>query len=56
MGPENRQFMVRLTSEVLESNGSSSMASVCRGSLALIDAGVRQSESASGLAMGLLAD
>ena len=47
--------MVRLTSEVLESNGSSSMASVCGGSLALIDAGVRQSESASGVAMGLLA-
>ena len=47
--------MVGLTSEVLESNGSRSMASVCGGSLALIDAGVRQSESASGVAMGLLA-
>ena len=50
VGPENRQFMVRLTSEVLESNGSSSMASVCGGSLALLDAGVRLSEPAFGVA------
>ena len=52
--PDNRQFTVRLTSEVLESNGSSSMASVCGGSLALLDAGVRLSEPASGVAMGLV--
>ena len=52
--PDNRQFTVRLTSEVLESNGSSSMASVCGGSLALLDAGVKLSEPASGVAMGLV--
>jgi len=52
--PDNRQFTVRLTSEVLESNGSSSMASVCGGSLALLDAGVKLSEAASGVAMGLV--
>ena len=52
--PDNRDFMVRLTSEVLESNGSSSMASVCGGSLALLDAGIKLSEAASGVAMGLV--
>ena len=52
--PDNKQFTVRLTSEVLESNGSSSMASVCGGSLALLDAGVKLSEAASGVAMGLV--
>ena len=52
--PDNMLFMVRLTSEVLESNGSSSMASVCGGSLALLDAGVKLRESVSGVAMGLV--
>lgn len=52
--PAGTQFTVRLTSEVLESNGSSSMASICGGSLALLDAGIPLSEMASGVAMGLV--
>ncbi|KAK0098186.1 hypothetical protein PV326_010620 [Microctonus aethiopoides] len=52
--PENYPFTVRLTSEVLESNGSSSMASVCGGSLALLDAGVPISAPVAGVAMGLI--
>ena len=52
--PKNYPFTIRLTSEVLESNGSSSMASVCGGSLALLDAGVPISSPAAGVAMGLI--
>ncbi|XP_075983169.1 polyribonucleotide nucleotidyltransferase 1 [Anticarsia gemmatalis] len=47
-------YTVRLTAEVLESNGSSSMASVCGGSLALLDAGVQLSAPAAGVAIGLV--
>jgi polyribonucleotide nucleotidyltransferase len=49
-------YTVRIVSEILESNGSSSMASVCSGSLALMDCGVPIKESVSGIAMGLLMD
>ncbi|GFO35360.1 polyribonucleotide nucleotidyltransferase [Plakobranchus ocellatus] len=52
--PSESDFTTRLTSEVLESNGSSSMASVCGGSLALMDAGVQVKEAAAGVAMGLV--
>ncbi|XP_059141035.1 polyribonucleotide nucleotidyltransferase 1, mitochondrial-like, partial [Physella acuta] len=52
--PEESEFTTRVTSEVLESNGSSSMASVCGGSLALMDAGVAVKEPAAGVAMGLV--
>ncbi|CAH1113717.1 unnamed protein product [Psylliodes chrysocephalus] len=52
--PSDFPFTIRLTSEVLESNGSSSMASVCGGSLALMDAGVPLSSPAAGVAMGLV--
>ncbi|XP_046402269.1 polyribonucleotide nucleotidyltransferase 1, mitochondrial [Ischnura elegans] len=52
--PDDFPFTIRLTSEVLESNGSSSMASVCGGSLALMDAGVTVSAPAAGVAMGLV--
>lgn len=52
--PNNFPFTIRLTSEVLESNGSSSMASVCGGSLALMDAGVPISSPAAGVAIGLV--
>ena len=52
--PTNWPFTIRLTSEVLESNGSSSMASVCGGSLALLDSGVPITEPAAGVAIGLL--
>ncbi|XP_075223280.1 polyribonucleotide nucleotidyltransferase 1 [Lycorma delicatula] len=52
--PSDFPFTIRLTSEVLESNGSSSMASVCGGSLALMDAGVPIICPAAGVAIGLL--
>ncbi|KAI8045526.1 polyribonucleotide nucleotidyltransferase 1, mitochondrial [Drosophila gunungcola] len=52
--PNDYPFTVRLTSEVLESNGSSSMASVCGGSLALMDAGVPVNAPAAGVAIGLV--
>lgn len=52
--PSNYPFTVRLTSEVLESNGSSSMATVCGGSLALMDAGVPISAPVAGVAIGLV--
>lgn len=52
--PNNYPFTVRLTSEVLESNGSSSMATVCGGSLALMDAGVPISAPVAGVAIGLV--
>ncbi|CAH0551408.1 unnamed protein product [Brassicogethes aeneus] len=52
--PHEYPFTIRLTSEVLESNGSSSMASVCGGSLALMDAGVPVNAAAAGVAIGLV--
>lgn len=52
--PQNSPFTIRLTSEVLESNGSSSMATVCAGSMALMDAGVQISAPAAGVAIGLV--
>ena len=52
--PNDYPFTIRLTCEVLESNGSSSMASVCAGSLALMDAGVNISAATAGVAMGLI--
>lgn len=54
--PHKFPFTIRLTSEVLESNGSSSMASVCGGSLALMDAGVPVSMHAAGIAIGLITE
>lgn len=56
MMPENYPYTVRIISDVLESNGSSSMATVCAGSLALFDAGVPLGKAVSGIAMGLIAD
>ncbi|KAG9433798.1 polyribonucleotide nucleotidyltransferase 1, mitochondrial [Apis mellifera carnica] len=52
--PQNYPFAIRLTSEVLESNGSSSMASICGGSLALMNAGIPISSPVAGVAMGLV--
>ena len=52
--PENYPFTIRLNSEVLESNGSSSMATVCAGSMALMDAGVPITAPAAGVAIGLV--
>ena len=53
-GEEDFPYTIRLVSEVLESNGSSSMGSVCAGTLALMDAGVPISSPVSGIAMGLI--
>lgn len=52
----NFPYTVRIVSDILESNGSSSMASVCAGSLALMDAGVPLKGGVSGIAMGLISD
>ena len=49
-------YTIRLVSEILESNGSSSMATVCAGSLAMMDAGVPLKEATAGIAMGLISD
>jgi len=49
-------YTLRIVSDILESNGSSSMATVCAGSLAMMDAGVKISNPVSGIAMGLIAD
>jgi len=56
--PENTDFpyTIRIVSEILESNGSSSMASVCGGSLSLFDAGVPVKKAVAGIAMGLITD
>lgn len=56
MIPEDCPYTVRVVSEVLESNGSSSMATVCSGTLALMDAGVQIKKPVSGIAMGLITD
>lgn len=54
--PEDFSYSVRLVSEITESNGSSSMASVCGGCLALMDAGVPMKSHVAGIAMGLIKD
>ncbi|MCW5520108.1 polyribonucleotide nucleotidyltransferase [Aureitalea sp. L0-47] len=56
MIPEDCPYTVRVVSEVLESNGSSSMATVCSGTMALMDAGVQMVKPVSGIAMGLISD
>jgi polyribonucleotide nucleotidyltransferase len=56
MIPEDCPYTVRVVSEVLESNGSSSMATVCAGTMALMDAGVKIQRPVSGIAMGLISD
>jgi len=54
--PDNCPYTVRIVSEVLESNGSSSMATVCAGTMSLMDAGVQIKKPVSGIAMGLITD
>jgi polyribonucleotide nucleotidyltransferase len=56
MIPADCPYTVRVVSEVLESNGSSSMATVCAGTMALMDAGVQIKRPVSGIAMGLISD
>jgi len=54
--PEDNPYTIRIVSDILESNGSSSMATVCAGTLALMDGGVQIKAPVSGIAMGLVAD
>ncbi|CDF78187.1 polyribonucleotide nucleotidyltransferase [Formosa agariphila KMM 3901] len=56
MVPADCPYTVRVVSEILESNGSSSMATVCAGTMALMDAGVQLKKPVSGIAMGLITD
>ena len=56
MIPSDCPYTVRVVSEILESNGSSSMATVCSGTMALMDAGVKIKRAVSGIAMGLISD
>ena len=56
MFPENFPYTCRIVSDILESNGSSSMATVCGGTLALLDAGVKMKRPVAGVAMGLISD
>ena len=57
MPPEaENPYAIRIVSDILESNGSSSMATVCAGTLALMDAGIRLRKPVSGIAMGLITD
>ncbi len=53
---EDNAYTIRLVSDILESNGSSSMATVCAGSLALMDAGIKITSPVSGIAMGMISD
>jgi polyribonucleotide nucleotidyltransferase len=56
MIPSDNPYTVRIVSDILESNGSSSMATVCAGTMALMDAGVKMKKPVSGIAMGLISD
>ncbi|GHT18856.1 polyribonucleotide nucleotidyltransferase [Bacteroidia bacterium] len=56
MLPDSFPYVVRIVSDILESNGSSSMATVCAGTLALMDAGVQMKRPVSGIAMGLISE
>lgn len=56
MLPDDLPYVVRIVSDVLESNGSSSMATVCAGTMSLLDAGVKMKRPVSGIAMGLITD
>ena len=56
MFPDDFPYVCRIVSDILESNGSSSMATVCAGTLALLDAGVQMKKPVSGIAMGLISD
>ncbi len=56
MLPDDFPYVTRIVSDILESNGSSSMATVCAGTLALLDAGVKMKRPVAGIAMGLISD
>ncbi len=54
--PTDNPYTIRIVSDILESNGSSSMATVCAGSLALMDSGIKITSPVSGIAMGMISD
>jgi polyribonucleotide nucleotidyltransferase len=56
MIPDDFPYTLRIVSDILESNGSSSMATVCAGSMAMMDAGIQVKAGVSGIAMGMVAD
>ncbi|MGF7138224.1 polyribonucleotide nucleotidyltransferase [Roseimarinus sediminis] len=56
MIPEDFPYVIRIVSDILESNGSSSMATVCAGTMCMLDAGVKMRKPVSGIAMGLITD
>ncbi|PTN08377.1 polyribonucleotide nucleotidyltransferase [Mangrovibacterium marinum] len=56
MIPQDFPYVVRVVSDILESNGSSSMATVCAGTMAMMDAGIQMKRPVSGIAMGLITD
>ena len=56
MVPTENPYAIRVVSDILESNGSSSMATVCAGTLALMDSGIQLKKPVSGIAMGLITD
>ena len=56
MFPDDFPYVCRIVSDILESNGSSSMATVCAGTLSLLDAGVKMKKPVAGIAMGLITD
>ena len=56
MIPADLPYVVRIVTDILESNGSSSMATVCSGSMAMMDAGIKVKQPVSGIAMGLITD
>jgi len=56
MVPQDTGYTIRVVSDILESNGSSSMATVCAGTLALMDAGIKIKKPVAGIAMGLITD
>ena len=56
MIPDDFPYVVRVVSDILESNGSSSMATVCAGTMCMLDAGVKMKRPVSGIAMGLITD
>ncbi len=56
MVPKDSPYAIRVVSDILESNGSSSMATVCAGTMALMDSGIKFKKPVSGIAMGLISD
>ena len=56
MIPDDLPYVIRIVTDILESNGSSSMATVCSGTMAMMDAGIKMKKPVSGIAMGLITD